>query len=55
MIDRIEQIVNDIDHYFRSEMYKYEGIRFTSDELRFIQKCLLQFQQILIKETHKDE
>ena len=55
MIDRIEQIINDINLYLSSGKYKYEAMSLTSDELRFIAKCLVQYQAILLKEINKDE
>lgn len=55
MIDRIEQLVYDINQYLASGKYKYEAMPLTSDELRFIAKCLMQYQDILIKEINKDE
>ena len=55
MIDRIEQLAYDINLYLSSGKYKYEAMSLTSDELRFIAKCLMQYQHILIKEINKDE
>ena len=55
MIDRIEQIINDINDYLASEKYKYEAMPLASDELRFIAKCLMQYQDILTKEMNKNE
>lgn len=53
MIDRIEIIIKEIDEYFASGMDHYESIMLTSDQLRFIQKCLTQYQAILIREANQ--
>ena len=52
MIDRIEMMVKQIDDYLSSGMDRYESMHLTSDELRFIQKCLTQYQAILINEAN---
>lgn len=53
MIDRIEMMIKQIDEYLFNGMDRYEYIYFSSDELRFIQKCLTQYQAILIREANR--
>lgn len=54
MIDRIEMIVNEINHGLCLEgLGTYETIVFSRDDWRFIQKCLTQYQAILISEANR--
>lgn len=53
MIDRIEMIVGEINDYFASGISNYEYMALSHDELRFIQKCLSQYQAILISEANR--
>ena len=55
MIDRIEQILLEINKELDvKDSYTYKGIFLSRDEWRFIQKCLSQYQSILITEANRD-
>ena len=53
MIDRIEMMVGEINDYFASGISNYEYMALSNDDLRFIQKCLTQYQAILIREANQ--
>lgn len=56
MIDRIEQILTEISKELDVEdSYTYKGIFFSRDDWRFIYKCLVNYQMILVKETNKND
>ena len=56
MIDRIEMILNDIKNELKHiDDNSYRGSLFSVDEWHFIQKCLTNYQMILVKEINKND